>query len=213
MSTRAGRFITLEGIDGAGKSTHLAWLAEQIAARGHTVVATREPGGTPLGEALRELVLREPMAHEGETLLMFAARREHLERVIRPALARGHWVLCDRFTDATYAYQGGGHGVPRERIRELEQWIHGDCQPELTLLFDVPTEVSRARLRNAEASGRLLDKFEREAGTFFERVRSAYLERVASDPRRFRVIDSTRPLAVVRDELAAHLAALDGASR
>jgi dTMP kinase len=213
MSTRAGRFITLEGIDGAGKSTHLAWLAEQIAARGHTVVATREPGGTPLGEALRELVLREPMAHEGETLLMFAARREHLERVIRPALARGHWVLCDRFTDATYAYQGGGHGVPRERIRELEQWIHGDCQPELTLLFDVPTEVSRARLRNAEASGRLLDKFEREAGTFFERVRSAYLERVASEPRRFRVIDSTRPLAVVRDELAAHLAALDGASR
>jgi len=213
MSTRAGRFITLEGIDGAGKSTHLAWLAEQIAARGHTVVATREPGGTPLGEALRELVLREPMAHEGETLLMFAARREHLERVIRPALARGHWVLCDRFTDATYAYQGGGHGVPRERIRELEQWIHGDCQPELTLLFDVPTEVSRARLQNAEASGRLLDKFEREAGTFFERVRSAYLERVASDPRRFRVIDSTRPLAVVRDELAAHLAALDGASR
>ena len=213
MPIRAGRFVTLEGIDGAGKSTHIAWLAEQIAARGHTVVATREPGGTPLGEALRELVLREPMAHEGETLLMFAARREHLERVIRPALARGHWVLCDRFTDATYAYQGGGHGVPRERIRELEQWIHGDCQPELTLLFDVPTEVSRARLQNAEASGRLLDKFEREAGTFFERVRSAYLERVASDPRRFRVIDSTRPLAVVRDELAAHLAALDGAAR
>jgi dTMP kinase len=212
MPTRAGRFITLEGIDGAGKSTHIPWLAEQIAARGHAVVATREPGGTPLGEALRELVLRQPMAHESETLLMFAARREHLERVIRPALARGHWVLCDRFTDATHAYQGGGHGVPGERIRELEQWIHGDCQPELTFLFDVPTEVSRARLQDAQASGRELDKFEREAGTFFERVRSAYLERVASDPRRFRVIDSTRPLAVVRDELAAHLAALDESS-
>ena len=213
MPPHAGRFLTLEGIDGAGKSTHLAWLAERIAARGHAVVATREPGGTPLGEALRELVLREAMAHEGETLLMFAARREHLDRVIRPALARGHWVLCDRFTDATYAYQGGGHGVPRERIRELEQWVLGECQPDLTFLFDVPTDVSRARLQEAQASGRELDKFEREAGSFFERVRGAYLERVASDPGRFRVIDSTRPLAIVRDELAAHLAALDGSAR
>ena len=213
MSTRPGRFITFEGIDGAGKSTHVAWLAAEIAARGHVVVATREPGGTPLGEALRELVLREPMTHESETLLMFAARREHLGQVIRPALARGHWVLCDRFTDATHAYQGGGHGVPREPIRALERWIHGDCQPELTFLFDVPTEVSRARLDKAHAGGRALDKFEREAGGFFERVRDAYLERVAGDPRRFRVIDSTRPLAVVRAELAAHLALLEGASR
>jgi dTMP kinase len=213
MPTRAGRFITFEGIDGAGKSTHIAWLAAEIAARGHVVVATREPGGTPLGEALRELVLRERMTHDSETLLMFAARREHVERVIRPALARGEWVLCDRFTDATHAYQGGGHGVSRERIGALEQWIHGDCQPELTFLFDVPIEISRARLQDAQAGGRELDKFEREAGAFFERVRSAYLERVAREPSRFRVIDSSQPLAAVRAELAAHLAALDEVSR
>ncbi len=213
MPTHPGRFITFEGIDGAGKSTHIAWMAAEIAARGHAVVATREPGGTPFGEALRELVLREPMTHDSETLLMFAARREHLERVIRPARARGAWVLCDRFTDATHAYQGGGHGVSRERIDQLEQWIHGDCQPELTFLFDVPIEVSRARLQDAQAGGRELDKFEREAGAFFERVRSAYLERVARDPRRFRVIDSTRPVAAVREELAAHLAGLEQAAR
>jgi dTMP kinase len=208
-ATHAGRFITLEGIDGAGKSTHMPWLAEQIHARGHAVISTREPGGTPLGEKLRELVLREPMSHDAETLLMFAARREHLDRVIRPALARGEWVLCDRFTDATFAYQGGGHDVPRARIRELEQWMHGDRQPDLTLLFDVPADVSRARLEQARAMGRTLDKFEHEARAFFERVRAAYLDRAADDPRRFRVIDSTRPLADVRADLAAHLAALD----
>ena len=204
----AGRFITLEGIDGAGKSTHVGWLVKGIEDRGHTVVATREPGGTPLGEALRGLLLREPMTHDSETLLMFAARREHLECVIRPALARGDWVLCDRFTDATFAYQGGGHGVPRERIGMLEQWIHGDCRPDLTLLFDVPTGVSRERLAKAQAEGRHLDKFEREAAVFFERVRAAYLERARDDPRRFRIIDSTRPVEVVRAALAAHLAAL-----
>jgi len=208
MSTRTGRFITLEGIDGAGKSTHVAWLAEAIAARGHTVVATREPGGTTVGETLRALVLHEPMTHESATLLMFAARREHLARVIRPALERGDWVLCDRFTDATYAYQGGGHGVPRERIRALEDWIHGDCQPDLTLLFDVPPAVSRARLDGAQAGGRALDRFEREDGAYFARVREAYLERTRSVPARYRVVDSTRPLAVVRAELAGHLAAL-----
>lgn len=213
MTHAVGRFITLEGIDGAGKSTHAGWIAAQIEARGRAVVATREPGGTALGEKLRALLLGEPMTHDSEALLMFAARREHLETVIRPALARGNWVVCDRFTDATYAYQGGGHGVPFARIGELERWIHGDCQPDLTFLFDVPTDVSRARLQNAQAGGRDLDKFEREGGTFFERVRRAYLERVAGDPRRFRVIDSTRPLAVVRDELAAHLAALDGPAR
>ena len=211
MSLPTGRFITLEGIDGAGKSTHVAWLAAQIAGRGHTVITTREPGGTPLGEALRELVLRTPMAHEAETLLMFAARCEHLERVIRPALARGDWVLCDRFTDATFAYQGGGHGVALERIRELEPWIHGDFQPDLTYLFDVPPEVSRTRLDLARASGRALDKFEHEASGFFERVRNTYLARAASDPRRFRIIDSARPLPEVRAELGAHLAALDAA--
>jgi dTMP kinase len=209
--SRPARFITLEGIDGAGKSTHVPWLAAAISARGHEVVATREPGGTPLGETLRELVLRQPMTHDAETLLMFAARREHVERVIRPALAHGHWVLCDRFSDATFAYQGGGHGVPVERIRELEQWVHGDCRPDLTYLFDVPPAVSHARLRLAQSEGRELDKFENEAGAFFERVRAAYRARAAGDPRRFRVIDSTRPLPDVRAELGAHLAALDSA--
>ncbi len=210
MPVQTGRFITFEGIDGAGKSTHVGWLADAIAARGHRVVATREPGGTPLGEALRQIVLTNPMTHDGETLLMFASRREHLEAVIRPALARGDWVLCDRFTDATYAYQGGGHGVPLARIRDLEQWIHGDCQPDATFLFDVPPAVSRQRLDRAEAGGRALDKFESEAGAYFERVRAAYLDRVAAEPRRFRVIDSTQPVADVRALLAAHLAAIEG---
>ena len=208
MIAYTGRFITLEGIDGAGKSTHLPWIAARLEATGHPIVTTREPGGTPFGEALRSLILRESMTHDSEALLMFAARREHLDRVIRPALARGDWVLCDRFTDATYAYQGGGHGVDRGRIRELEQWIHGDCQPDLTLLFDVPTLVSRARLDRAQAEGRALDKFEREAGAFFERVRNAYLERAHDDPRRFRVIDSSRPLEDVRAEIDVHLASL-----
>jgi dTMP kinase len=210
MTVHTGRFITLEGIDGAGKSTHMQWIAGRLEATGHSIVTTREPGGTPLGEALRSLILREPMTHDSEALLMFATRREHLDRVIRPALSRGDWVLCDRFTDATYAYQGGGHGVDRTRIRELEQWIHGDCQPDLTLLFDVPTGVSRARLDRAEAEGRALDKFEREAGAFFERVRNAYLERARDDPRRFRVIDSTRPLEDVRAAIDVHLASLGG---
>jgi len=209
ISPRCGRFITFEGIDGAGKSTHVPWLAAEISARGHTAVTTREPGGTRLGEALREIVLREPMSHDAETLLMFAARREHLDRVIRPALARGDWVLCDRFTDATFAYQGGGHGVPLERISALEHWIHGDCQPDLTYLFDVPPAVSHARLKLAQSEGRQLDKFESEASAFFERVRAAYHARAAGDPRRFRVIDSTRPLPDVRRVLLGHLAALD----
>lgn len=210
MTHATGRFITLEGIDGAGKSTHLAFLAQCVEAAGHVVVATREPGGTAFGERLRALLLHEPMTHDSEALLMFAARREHLERVIRPALARGHWVLCDRFTDATYAYQGGGHGVPFARIRELEQWIHGDCQPDLTLLFDVPPAVSRARLDQAQVDGRDLDKFEREEGAFFARVRAAYLDRAAAEPRRFRIVDSSRPVATVRAELEAHLTALGG---
>ncbi len=209
MTLPRGRFITLEGIDGAGKSTHAAWLAERIATRGHKVVSTREPGGTALGEKLRELLLHEAMTCDSEALLMFAARREHVEIVIRPALARGDWVVCDRFTDATYAYQGGGHGVPFARIRELEQWIHGDCQPDATFLFDVPPEVSRARLDDAAIAGRALDKFEREAGAFFERVRNAYLDRAALAPNRFRIIDSARPLSVVRAEIEMHLAALE----
>ena len=203
-----GRFITLEGIDGAGKSTHAAWLAATLTARGRRVVATREPGGTVLGEELRELLLKAPMTHESETLLMFAARREHVAQVIGPALARGDWVVCDRFTDATYAYQGGGHGVPAARIAELEGFVHPDCQPDLTLLFDVPLTVSRERLERAQSAGRELDKFERERSDFFARVRDAYLERAARHPERFRVIDSTQPLEAVREALAATLTAL-----
>ena len=201
------RFITLEGIDGAGKSTHAAWIAEALAARGHVVVATREPGGTPLGEALRDILLREAMTHDTETMLLFAARREHVEQVIRPALARGHTVLCDRFTDATYAYQGGGHGVSRPWIRALAEHIHGDCRPDLTLLFDIPSTVSRARLERARAQGRTLDKFETQAQAFFDRVREAYLELAHAEPAGFLVIDSSQPLQEVRERLAAVLAA------
>ena len=208
MTSRSGRFITLEGIDGAGKSTHAAWVTEHIRAQGHSVVATREPGGTPLGEELRRLLLSEAMTRDTEALLMFAARREHLDLVIRPALERGDWVVCDRFTDATYAYQGGGHGMPKERIRALEEWTHADCQPDLTLLFDVPAAVSRSRLDSAEQAGRELDKFEREATPFFSRVRNAYLERASELPQRIRVIDSTRPIEVVRAEVIVYLQTL-----
>ena len=204
-SSPHGRFITLEGIDGAGKSTHAAWVTEHIRAHGRNVVATREPGGTPLGETLRGLLLNETMTRDCEALLMFAARREHLDRVIQPALERGDWVVCDRFTDATYAYQGGGHGMPKERIRVLEEWTHADCQPDLTLLFDVPPAVSRSRLDSAKLAGRALDKFEREATPFFTRVRNAYLERARELPQRIHVIDSTRPIDIVRAEVVAHL--------
>jgi dTMP kinase len=199
MSERTGRFITLEGIDGAGKSTHVGWLAEHLGAAGHEVVATREPGGTPLGEELRRLLLTAPMTHDSEALLMFAARREHLEQVIRPALGRGAWVLCDRFTDATYAYQGGGHGVARERIRMLEDWVHGDCQPDLTLLFDVPPDVAAQRLARARSA----DRFESEQVDFFGRVRRAYLDRARDQPQRFVVIDGTQPADVIGARLTA----------
>jgi len=196
-----GLFITLEGIDGAGKSTHAAWLVDALAVRGRRVVATREPGGTPLGEALREILLHQEMAHESEALLMFAARRQHVVDVIRPALDRGDIVVCDRFTDATYAYQGGGHGVSLELIEALERTLHADCNPDLTLLFDVSGAVSRERLDRLSARGHPLDKFEREAPGFFDRVRKVYLARAAADPRRFRIIDSTRPLVDVRADL------------
>jgi dTMP kinase len=201
FTSARGRFITLEGIDGAGKSTHAKWLADALAAGGRRVIATREPGGTPLGEALRELLLREPMTHDSEALLMFAARREHVVRVIEPALARGDHVLCDRFTDATYAYQGAGHGVSVDFIASLERVLLGACKPDLTLLFDVPCATSRARLDRMQAGGKPLDKFEREAPGFFERVRDGYLARASAEPSRFRVIDATRPPADVRGEL------------
>ncbi|HSQ10896.1 MAG TPA: dTMP kinase [Burkholderiaceae bacterium] len=195
--TERGRFITVEGIDGAGKSTQIDAVAAALRARGLHLVLTREPGGTSLGESLRELILNERMTAETETLLLFAARAEHLDRVIRPALAVGQWVLCDRFTDATYAYQSGGRGVAVERIAALEHWVHADLQPDLTLLFDVPPEVAAQRLSQA----RTADRFEAEDVHFFAAVRGAYLARAASDPARFFVIDGTRPPEVLRAQL------------
>lgn len=199
-----GKFITFEGVDGAGKSTHIAQFAEALRARGKTVISTREPGGTPLGEKLRELLLHERMHLETEALLMFAARREHIAEVIAPALARGDWVISDRFTDASFAYQGGGRQLPLARLEALEHWVHADLQPDLTLLFDVPLSVARERLNRS----RTLDKFEQEQDAFFERVRAAYLERAARFPQRIRVIDATRAIDEVSRELAQLAATL-----
>ena len=195
--TERGRFITVEGIDGAGKSTQIDTVAAALRARGVPLVMTREPGGTSLGEALRDLILNQPMTAETETLLLFAARAEHLARVIRPALAAGQWVLCDRFTDATYAYQSGGRGVPGKRIAALEHWVHPDLQPDLTLLFDVPPEVAAARLARA----RTADRFEAEEAGFFAAVRREYLARAESDPGRFFVVDGTRDPGELRAQL------------
>ncbi len=194
-----GRFITLEGIDGAGKSTHVASVVEHLRARGREVVATREPGGTELGEMLRELVLHHPMHPETETLLMFAARREHIERVIRPALLRGAWVLSDRFTDATFAYQGGGRGVAEDKLLQLERWVQEDLQPDLTIIFDLDPETARKRFQAGRPDS---DRFEREQEAFFQAVRNAYLRRARQFPRRIRVVDTGRPLAEVREDLA-----------
>jgi dTMP kinase len=199
-----GKFITFEGVDGAGKSTHIAPFADALRARSLHVVTTREPGGTPLGEKLRELLLHEPMHLETEALLMFASRREHIAQVIQPALQRGAWVISDRFTDATFAYQGGGRKLSLTKLDALEHWVHADLQPDLTLLFDVPLAVARERLSRS----RTLDKFEREQDEFFSNVRDAYLQRAARFPQRIRVIDSTRPLDDVRHELAALAASL-----
>jgi len=192
-----GKFITFEGIDGAGKSTHLDWLSNYLRSQGHSVVVTREPGGTPLGEKLREILLNQPMHLETEALLMFAARREHLDKVIRPALAAGKWVISDRFTDASFAYQGGGRGLDENKLVALEQWVQEGLQPDLTLLFDVPVEVSRQRLANNVS----LDRFEQEKQDFFQRVRENYLSRARQFPSRFRVIDSSRSLDEIQKSL------------
>ncbi|MGD9953015.1 MAG: dTMP kinase [Burkholderiales bacterium] len=183
-----GRFVTLEGMDGAGKSTHLAWIAERLRAPGRNLLVTREPGGTPLAERLRELVLSEPMDPIAETMLLFAARADHVRREIEPALASGGWVLCDRFTDATFAYQGGGKGVPAGLIAHLAQVSHDGLLPDLTLVFDCPYDVSRERLAKSD---RVPDRFERESRDFFERVRQAYLGLARADPVRIRVIDAS----------------------
>lgn len=192
-----GKFITLEGMDGAGKSTHIPAIIAALEARGVEVVSTREPGGTKLGEGLRELLLHQAMHPETETLMMFAARREHIAQVIEPALARGAYVLSDRFTDATFAYQCGGRGVNADKIRVLEQWVQGDLQPDLTLLFDVPVEVSVRRLANARSP----DKFEQESSEFFSRIRATYLLRAQQNPQRFRVIDANQPLELIKKSL------------
>jgi dTMP kinase len=191
------KFITLEGMDGAGKSTHIPSIIEMLKARGREVVSTREPGGTPLGERLRELLLHEAMHAETETLLMFAARREHIANVIAPALKRGAYVLSDRFTDATFAYQSGAKGVSANKVEMLEQWVQEDLQPDITLLFDVPVEVSIARLAGARSP----DKFERESADFFTRIRNAYLDRASKNPQRFRVIDGSKSLEEVAKEV------------
>jgi dTMP kinase len=196
-----GKFISFEGIDGAGKSTHIGFVAELLAARGKAVVSSREPGGTELGEKLRDVLLHQKMHLETEALLMFASRREHIAQVIAPALERGDWVISDRFTDATFAYQGGGRGLDRAKLEALENWVHPALQPDLTLLFDVPLEVARARLD----ATRTLDKFEQEQANFFAACREEYLRRAAQFPERIIVIDSTQSIEATRVRLAAIL--------
>lgn len=193
------KFITLEGIDGAGKSTHLDWLAGILRSRGKSVVVTREPGGTRLGEALRELLLDSGQAMHAETeaLLMFAARREHLDKIILPALDRGNWVISDRFTDASFAYQGGGRGLATEKLDKLEHWVQDKFQPDLTLYFDVTVELGRQRINAIKSA----DRFEGEQDEFFRRVRNAYLERACRFPQRISVIDANQPLEKVKQSV------------
>lgn len=201
MKVKRGLFLTLEGVDGAGKSTHVQWLVDTLTSCGVKVLCTREPGGTPIGEKLRELLLHEPMTLECETLLMFAARAEHVRAVIEPALSAGFWVVCDRFTDATFAYQGGGRELGTAKIETLERWVHADLQPDVTWLFDVPLDVARERLNRTRDK----DRFENEADAFFLRTRQVYLDRAASQQQRFRIIDSTQPIDAIRSQLSQQL--------
>jgi len=200
-SVAAGKFITLEGVDGAGKSSHLAFVADFFAARASHVVVTREPGGTDLAEKLREAVLKESMGPLVETLLVFAARADHVSRVIRPALQAGSWVVCDRFTDATVAYQGAGKGIPLALIDQLSEVAHGSLVPDRTLVFDCTYEVSKQRM-----AGKALDRFERESREFFERVRNAYLALAKAEPERVRIIDASGTMADVRRNIEQQLA-------
>jgi dTMP kinase len=195
-------FITLEGVDGAGKSSHLNWLETWFTSRGCQVRMTREPGGTAIGEQLREMVLHQSMHAETEALIMFAARREHIEQVIRPALAAGAVVISDRFTDASFAYQSGGRGLPEARLAVLEDWVHSGLQPDLTLLFDLSPEIAAQRL----SSAREPDRFEREQTDFHARVRDAYLRRAEQFAARIKIIDGSRSLDQVRQQLSAVLA-------
>ncbi len=198
------KFITFEGVDGAGKSTHLAWFADALRQRGFDMVVTREPGGTPLGERLREILLNQPMNIGTEALLMFAARLEHIDQVIKPALSAGKWVISDRFSDASFAYQGGGRGLDWDKLSQLEQWVHPDLQPDLTLFFDVPVEVAQQRLRspdNARPNNASLDRFEQEQADFFERVRAGYHKRIQQNPKRYAMIDAAQSMDKVKQIL------------
>jgi dTMP kinase len=205
--SRHGGFVTFEGIDGAGKSSHVEWFAHRLRAAGRRVVVTREPGGTELAEAIRGWVLEKPMSMRVEALLVFAARQDHLDRVIRPALAAGTWVVCDRFTDSTVAYQGGGRGMPLADIEALERWVHPDLQPDRTYLFDIDPEAAAQRRQAVRAA----DRFEAQDETFFRAVRAAYLARAQAAPERFRLIDGARPMETVRAALEADLAGLAAA--
>ncbi len=199
-----GRFITLEGIEGAGKSSCLEAIRALLERQGVAALFTREPGGTPLGEALRELLLGhryDGMAEESELLLLFAARAEHLARRIAPALAAGQWVISDRFSDASFAYQGGGRGVAHERIATLEQWVQQGQRPDLTLLLDLPVAQGLARAASRSSP----DRFERQQVAFFERVRQRYLELAQAEPERVRVIDASQPLEQVQAQLITQL--------
>ena len=196
----SGRFITLEGGEGAGKSSNMEWLAERLRAEGKTVLLTREPGGTPLAESIRKVLLApsdETMADDTELLLVFAARAQHLAEKIRPALDRGEWVLCDRFVDATWAYQGAGRGLDQGAIEALEKLVVAANQPDMTVLFDVPVEIGMARAGKRAA----LDRIEQEDTAFFERIRDCYLQRAEQQPRRFRVLDAAQALEQVRAQL------------
>ncbi|MGF6538733.1 dTMP kinase [Paraburkholderia youngii] len=203
-----GKFITFEGIDGAGKTTHLGWFRERLEAKlassGRSVVMTREPGGTPLGEQIREIVLHQKMDLETEALLMFALRRQHLAEVIEPALTRGDWVLSDRFTDATFAYQGGGRGLPRDKLETLERWVQGGFQPDLTVLFDLPPAVANER----RSAARNPDRFESESAAFFERTRAEYMRRAEEAPHRFAIIDSSQSIVRIQKQLEELIATL-----
>jgi len=198
-----GRLVTLEGVDGAGKSTHIQFIADALGAQGHHVIVTREPGGTDLAERLRKAILEEPMSAIAETLLIFAARADHVARVIRPAIESSHWVVCDRFTDATLAYQAAGKGIDRALIDRLSEAVHPGLKPDRTLVFDCSYEVASRRLA---ASGKALDRFEREARDFFDRVRSTYLEIARKEPERVRVIDASGSVEAIRKSIQAHLA-------
>jgi dTMP kinase len=199
------KFITLEGVDGAGKSTHIEFIADAVRTTAPHVIVTREPGGTDLAERLRQTILGEPMTPILETLLVFAARADHVERVIRPALKTGQWVICDRFTDATIAYQGAGKGVSRDLIARLGEAAHPGLRPDRTLIFDGPYDVASQRLAKA---GRALDRFEREDRAFYERVRSAYLELAKAEAERIRLIDASRSAGEVREQIKGALAGL-----